>query len=137
MKAVISVSSTTDSEVKPLFVVVDITADFVHRIEQMMLACTNGIVRVVMDSADGVWQCDQDEMELYLFGDELVVDRLGAVWMLTYSKTLDRVFETTIVELTTIRNDFEAGEELVFYGHNENDMRELYEEIFGSQLCSA
>lgn len=129
MEAVISVSSAIEADQYPLFFVLNVNAEFLQRAESLRRACANGIVRVVSDSSDGIWFEESEDNQLRLFGDELVVDRLGTIWLTTYSKTLNCVFETTKVDLTTIRNDYEACEELVFYGYNESQMRERYDEV--------
>ncbi|EMN3633119.1 hypothetical protein R3Q56_004224 [Pseudomonas aeruginosa] len=129
MEAVISVSSAIEADKYPLFFVLNVNAEFLQRAESLRQACTNGIIRVVSDSSYGIWFEESEDDDLRLFGDELVVDRLGTIWLKTYSKTLNCEFETTKVDLTTIRTDYEACEELVFYGYNESQMRERYDEV--------
>lgn len=130
MKAVFSLSWADEVSVAPAFFVLNVSFEFLRKAESLSALCTKGIVSINAESSDGEWQ-EGEENTFRIFGDEIVVDRLGVVSFKTYSKTFGLAYETIKVDIATIRRDFEAGEDLVFYGYSENEMRERYDEIFG------
>lgn len=127
MKAVIATHCTNEYGNCPDFFVVDVTADLMERIEQLNRLCENGIISITAENHEGQWGGPGVEADMRLFGQELVVDR-NDVWFQIYMKHQDGHIETESVLIKTLKADFEAGKEIVYYGDDSDNLQITYEE---------
>lgn len=127
MKAVIKAHCTNEYGDCPDFFVVDVTADLMERIEQLNRLCQNGIIRITAECHEGQWGGPGVEEDMRLFGQELVVDRAD-FWLQIFKKHQDGHIETERVLIKTLKADFEAGKEIVYYGDDSDELQITYEE---------
>ncbi|SIR00308.1 hypothetical protein [Aquipseudomonas alcaligenes] len=135
MKAVFSAKNTVDYGSAPQYLVVTVTEELLSHIESLQALCVNGI-NSISATIDGEWTWESEEVqtELRLYGDELVVHQFG-FWFQTNIKHQDNGHvEAKQIELRALRDDFNAGKELVFYGDDASYLQAIYEE---AQLASA
>lgn len=127
MKAVIATHCTNEYGDCPAFFVVDVSADLMEKIEKHNRLCANGIIGITADSHEGQWGGPGVEADMRLFGQELVVVR-NCVWFQIYKKHQDGHIETESVLIKTLKADFEAGKEIVYYGDDSDELQITYEE---------
>ena len=127
MRAVIATRCTNEYGDCPGFFVVDVTADLMERIEQLNRLCENGIISITADSREAQWGGPGVEADMRLFGQELVVVR-NDVWFQIYKNHQDGHIETESVLIKTLKADFEANKEIVYYGDDSDELQITYEE---------
>lgn len=127
MRAVIATHCTNEYGDCPDFFVVDVTAELMEKIEKHNRLCQNGIISITADSHEGQWGGPGVEEEMRLFGQELVVGR-NDVWFQIYKKHQDGHIETETVQINSLKADFEANKEVVFYGDDSDELQITYEE---------
>src|SRR5690606_37631626 len=128
MKAIFEVYATNEfaSDFPSVFVI-EFTDALITNIEGLEAKCVDGIIRIAADSDEGVWGSEETEEALRLYSHELVVNKDGGVSFQAVLKDTDWHIETMEAGIATLRSDFEAGEKVVFYGADEEYLKELYE----------
>lgn len=128
MKAIISAHCTCEYGNSPQFLELEVTQELIEAMESLQTLCVNGIT-AIHATIEGEWEWESEEVadELRLGGDDVVVTATG-VWFQTNAKHQDGHIETDEFSLTGLRADFEAGKEVVFYGHSDGSLQETYEE---------
>ena len=128
MKAVFSVSASDDFLDTPSFFVIEITQEVVALIERLQEKLDDDVVSVVADAPFCVWEDEEVEDELSLFGDEMIVGRTGCLQFKTYAKHSNGCIETSVETIKQVVADFEEGKALVFYSGDVDTLKELWQE---------
>lgn len=129
MKAVVEAFNTADYGDSPQFLELEVTEDLLATLEALQALCVNGIISVnATISGEWVWESEAVERDLRLYGDDVVVNKHG-VWFQTFVKHQERGHvECKELSLIELRNDFNGGKDVVFYGDDPDSIESCYED---------
>lgn len=127
MKAIFQCHATDDSIESPEFFAVNLSEELIQRIESHSKLCVDDICQIVSHFDDGIWETECFENEFRLRDGGLVVGP-EYFWFNIYPKHGHGHLETQMQTVQKLREAFDSGRDLVFFGDFEDELKEAYED---------